>query len=245
VALLKAEREVMSFAQQISLEKVAGLSITWPEDWSGGPFSVTAKSTTLVRVQRDTEEWKRVENEWMRGSNAFSAELLQVERVQNVLAWQAYYGRVQVLASRNPFPFPPGTSVFHKANEQWMKHGTRNTNPEVIYSGEQGLDCRYCGKGLYGIAAYTAEDAKYSHDYSFTYDSNEKKSQMFLVRVAAGKVHEVAVRSEEHAKLITPPSGFDSVRGCVRSPNFMAIMVYQPDSAYPAYLLTYRCLEKK
>ena len=71
MALLKAEREVMSFAQQISLEKVAGLSITWPEDWSGGPFSVTAKSTTLVRVQRDTEEWKRVENEWMRGSNAF------------------------------------------------------------------------------------------------------------------------------------------------------------------------------
>jgi len=122
VALLKAEREVMSFAQQISLEKVAGLSIKWPEDWSGGPFSVTAKSTTLVSVQRDTEEWKRVEIEWMRGSNAFSAELLQVERVQNVLAWQAYYGRVQVLASQNPIPFPPGTSVFHKANEQWISN---------------------------------------------------------------------------------------------------------------------------
>jgi len=233
----------MNFVLLISLERSADLSVKWPDEWTGGPFSVNAdnNSTTLVPVDHSSDEWQRVEKEWRKtghSSRAISAELLKVERVQNVMAWDAYYSRVRLLAGRNKESLPNGTSVFRKANEQWMKHGTRTTSPEIIYSGEQGLDCRYSGKGLFGIAAYTAEDALYSDTYRHNLDDGTR--QMFLVRVAAGNVYEVANRTDEHKLLPRPPNGFDSVRGCVREPNFMAIMVYQPDSAYPAYLLTYK-----
>jgi hypothetical protein len=120
-----------------------------------------------------------------------------------------------------------------------MFHGTRETNPEIVYSGEQGLDCRHSGSGYFGIAAYSAEDALYSDSYRYNDPSSNGLAQMFLVRVAAGNICEVDKREDSHRLIVKPPAGFDSVRGCVREPNFMAIMVYQPDSAYPAYLLTY------
>ena len=239
-ALLQAEKEFMKFVLSISLERSAELSVKWPEEWTGGSDADNS-STKLVPVDRDSDEWQRVEAEWRKASHpsrAISAELLKVERVQNVKAWEAYYSRVRLLAGRNKDSLPSVTSIFQRANEQWMKHGTRTTAPEIIYSGEQGLDCRYCGKGSFGIAAYTAEDALYSD--KFCYNLVDGTRQMFLVRVAAGTVHEVATRTGAHQSLVHPPSGFDSVRGCVLEPNFMAIMVYQPDSAYPAYLLTYK-----
>lgn len=242
---------MLDFALQISVERGIELSIKWPEEWTGAPFDVIdVTPTTLVPVERGTNEWNAVQNEWAsvgHPDNGFSAELLRVERVQNVLAWQAYYSRVQLLASRNTAKNPVGKSIFAKANEKWLKHGTRTTDPKIIYSADQGLDFRYSGLGLFGIAAYSAEDAKYSHGYSFTSGvdaSGGTTNQMFLVRVAAGKVFEVATRTEEHRKLVVPPVGFDSVLGYV-SAKHKAIMVYQTDSAYPAYLLTYRSIEKK
>ncbi len=38
---------------------------------------------------------------------------------------------------------------------------------------------------------------------------------------------------------MVPPAGYDSVRGEV-SAGRKAVMVYQPDQAYPAYLITYK-----
>ena len=241
LALAQAEMGVMNFALSISLERSAELSVKWPDEWTGGPFSVNDR-TTLVPVDRGTDEWNWAAAEWRKvgqSSRAISAELLKVERVQNVKAWEAYYSRVRLLAGRNNAEVSKGTSVFVKANEKWMKHGTSATSPETIYEAEQGLDCRYCGKGLFGIAAYTAEDALYS-DQKYAHQLADGTRQMFLVRVAAGNVHEVTTRTIAHQSLVHPPSGFDSVRGCVLGPDFMAIMVYQPDSAYPAYLLTYQ-----
>jgi len=69
--------------------------------------------------------------------------------------------------------------------------GTTSTDPLLIANGEQGLDSRYCNNGYYGIAAYTAEDAVYSHQYRYNVPDGSGSMQMFLVRVAAGTVHEV------------------------------------------------------
>ena len=223
---------MLNFIFLISLKRSKELSVQWPDEWTGGPFSVNAdnNSTTLVPVDRGTDEWQRVEAEWRRvghPSRAISAELLKVERVQNVKAWEAYYNRVRLLAGQNNESLPKGSSIFQRANEKWMKHGTD----------KQGMDCRNSHQGFFGNAVYTAEDALYSDMYCFNLDDGTR--QMFLVRVAAGNVHEVTTRSEAHQSFVHPPSGFDSVRGCAQEPDFMAIMVYQPDSAYPAYFLTY------
>ena len=244
MALAHAERELAIFTSKITTERAAEFNVQWPTEWTGDghlrDMDASNPNTVLVRLSKGSEEWQFVENEWFKtgdASRAFSGTLLTVDRVQNKKAFEAYYSRVRLLASRNKSTFPKGTSIFVKANEHWMKHGTRATKPEVIYNGEQGLDYRYSGQGLFGIAAYTAEDAVYSHDYR--HNVGDGTYQMFLVRVAAGNIEEIPNRTDAHMQYRVPSPGFDSVRGCVRDPNFKAIMVYQPDSAYPAYLLTY------
>ncbi len=37
-----------------------------------------------------------------------------------------------------------------------------------------------------------------------------------------------------------PTMGYDSVRGCVKDPDYMAYMVYELRKSYPAYLVTYQ-----
>jgi hypothetical protein len=91
----------------------------------------------------------------------------------------------------------------------------------------------------HGKGAYTAEDAVYSHDYRHNIGSGE--AQMLLVRVAAGRIFDIAERREEHKAIKTPPTGHDSVRGNVstKAVPYQSIILYQPDSTYPAYVLTY------
>ena len=245
MALARAEHELTKFELEITKERPRPeFNVEWPTEWTGDghlrDLDASNPNTVLVRLFEGSEEWQFVENEWFKtgdASRAFSGTLLTVDRVQNKKAFEAYYSRVRLLASRNKSTFPKGTSIYVKANEHWMKHGTSLTKPEVIYNGEQGLDCRFSGPCLFGIAAYTAEDASYSHGYR--YDVGDGTYQMFLVRVAAGNIEEIATPTAAQKEYRKPSPGFDSVRGYVGK-NFKAIMVYQPDLAYPAYLLTYR-----
>jgi len=47
-------------------------------------------------------------------------------------------------------------------------HGTGNTDPKIIYEGEDGLDMRHGGEGcLWGKAVYFAVNASYSVSYSY------------------------------------------------------------------------------
>ncbi len=59
------------------------------------------------------------------------------------------------------------------STERWLFHGTRNTDPAVIYKGnEEGFDFRVCGGGMYGRGTYFHETANYS--YGFGYNNNGK-----------------------------------------------------------------------
>lgn len=44
-------------------------------------------------------------------------------------------------------------------------HGTRHTDPEMIFSTEDGLDMRFSADGLNGYGIYFADNAMYSNDY--------------------------------------------------------------------------------
>jgi len=46
-------------------------------------------------------------------------------------------------------------------------HGTRETNPEIIYKGEEGFDFRFSKEGMFGKGIYFAEDPAYSHNYAY------------------------------------------------------------------------------
>jgi hypothetical protein len=235
--------------------------IQWPSEWTNGPFKVT-DPVQIVPVQPLTDEWQQVEEEWRgRATSPFLSRdpnalrfpekftLQAVHRVQNSTAWASYYSRVKLMAhsydvlnAESAEAVDPDASQFTRANEWTMKHGTRGTDPSVIYESDSGIDMRFSdGVNYFGKAAYTAEDAIYSHNYAYKVPGSDNVRQMLLVRIVAGVIHEVPIdgRTKAHQNWVTPPKGFQSVRGPVNAANSMAIMVYQPDHCYPSYLLTY------
>jgi len=212
------------------------LSILWPIEWGEGPHSQD-DPTTLCEIDQESPEYNIVLEKFLNPKRTFKKKITQIQRVQNPKAWAAYYSKVKQLAARNVECDHP--DVFLRANERWMKHGSGGADPAIISEHEYGLDCRYSGdRCYYGRAAYTAEDVEYSDSYRYNIPGTNL-SQIFLVRVAAGRIKEVEQRTAEHKEWKHPPSGYNSVRGDVRNGENMAIMVYQPEQAYPCYLITY------
>jgi hypothetical protein len=46
-------------------------------------------------------------------------------------------------------------------------HGTRSTDPSLIYKSESGLDMRFSNSGMYGKGIYFAENSSYSDAYAY------------------------------------------------------------------------------
>jgi len=63
-------------------------------------------------------------------------------------------------------------------------HGTRATDPKMIYGGKEGFDMRYSPGGMWGIANYFAVNASYSDGYHHPTGNGQK--QMFCARVMIG-----------------------------------------------------------
>jgi hypothetical protein len=238
----------------------------WPNTWTGGPFSVK-DPVQLVDVPPDSAEWEAVKEEWLnRAQTPTSSDatadavvihrttgftLIKVQRVQNPVAWAKYYDHVKRIADLvNPVGSGKATSsLFTRANEWTMKHGTYQKDPNEVVMSEAVLDFRYASEGrlFFGRGTYTAEDADYAHNYAFRVPDNaDNARQMLLVRVVAGKIHNISVdgcTNGEHNKLKHPPPGFHSVRGNVGlqgAQRRMAIVVYETNYAYPSYIITYK-----
>ena len=93
---------------------------------------------------------------------------------------------------------------------------------------------------MFGRAAYTAEDAAYYHHYSHQV-LGRNEAQMFLCRVAAGSVSEEGM--DWDSSIVKPPDGYDSIRGVVDLSGaavYHAVMMYETNQLYAAYLITYR-----
>ena len=64
-------------------------------------------------------------------------------------------------------------------------HGTRNTDPRMIYEGEVGFNLNYSRVDcMWGIAVYFAKNANYSDDYRFNCANGDR--QFVLAEVLIG-----------------------------------------------------------
>ena len=77
-------------------------------------------------------------------------------------------------------------------------HGTKQTEPEKIYSGEYGLDNRFSREGMYGNGIYFANNSKYSNMYRSQMNTGE--FQMFFCFVNVGESVQL-----QPTKLTMPP----------------------------------------
>jgi len=167
------------------------------------------------------------------GSNDFDskADIVRIERVQNVELYRHYDSKRKEVASKNG----------GKANETLLKHGTRYTSPEVIWNSGRnnvyGFDFRYCNDyTLYGKGSYFTDDTNYAHDFSYDCRNSYSERQIFLALVAQGSVEQ---KDAADSSIIVPKDGCQSVRGPILG-SIQGLIVYEHHQSYPAYLVTYR-----
>ena len=132
------------------------------------------------------------------------------------------------------------------SNEQMFRlmfHGTRNSDPKLIYESEDGLDMRFSSGGFFGNGIYFAENAAYSHQYAFNMPHQGGIiKQMFVCCVCVGRYKSYDAMSPHTKQFKVPPlidgqttMRFDSVYSRIDKHS----IIYDNAKAYPGYLITY------
>jgi Poly(ADP-ribose) polymerase catalytic domain len=84
-----------------------------------------------------------------------NATVHEIMRIQNRVIWNKYQTEI------NNFQSTKGQAPIVRM----LYHGTRQTNPSLLFSGREGFDMRYSPGGMWGIANYFAANASYSDAY--------------------------------------------------------------------------------
>ena len=187
----------------------------------------------LLDPLQESEEYERVTNQFF--LTLPNAEIRRVERIQNKLIMRRYFHRSQLMKDF-------GTEDLR---EELLFHGTRETQPDLIYMGDEGFDMRFSAKGYWGRGNYFAVNSFYSHNYAFHHNGVFK---MFAANVLTGN----SILLQPDDTLTKPPfldnandnnsstairRHYDSVHG--NTLGTRVYITYDNEHAYPAYLITY------
>ena len=232
--LQKCKTEIQS-AIISKLESVPASHVKFPEEWQDQQQS----TVKVFLVQEGSVEWNQVTSKFKQTMP--DATIVSVERVQNKWLWEKYSQHKEMLRKKNNGAI----------NEMQLFHGTRNNDPKLIYSSEEGFDMRFCASGMWGQANYFAVNASYSDNYSHTCAMSGNQ-QMFLASVLTGESHQCSSNSSlrmppEKAKTtyahVATSVNLDQVRYDTVTGNTngsTVYMTYDNLKAYPAYLITYQ-----
>jgi hypothetical protein len=91
---------------------------------------------------------------------------VRLQRIQNLALWDYYCLRRERMTKVNK-RMPLEASVWHGTGNP-RDRSSGGTDPAMIYKDVQdGFMMQYCKSGMWGVALYFAENASYSHDYSY------------------------------------------------------------------------------
>lgn len=117
---------------QVNLDKVI-----FPSEWLSSLASQKS-NCQLYEVSLTSEEGKRVISKF--NQTASQCKILKVQRIQNKWLWEQYFNEKQKLQKK----------IGNSVNEMELFHGTKNTQPRIIYNGEDGFDMRFSNAGMWG-----------------------------------------------------------------------------------------------
>jgi serine/threonine protein kinase len=192
-----------------------------PQSWNPG-------TTRLCTVEN------REERDWVVGTSygllSLGYQIVNIQRVQSERLWTAYARRREEIALEN----------WGYANEMRLFHGTSSVEPDRIVNDPVGFDPRFCDRGTFGRGSYFAVNPEYSDAYRYPLPNSSGTFQMFLARVALGRVQHVSTYS---ANIRRPDLGCHSVKGVSmnhKRHQSEIFITYDTDTqAYPEYLITY------
>lgn len=214
-----------SFCLKFSIIVCPSLLVVQPPEWEKQYDRIELKD-----IDRTSDEWHGLETAIR--SSLPNILIISVKRIQNTWLWEKYCQHRQSMSMKND----------GDVNEMKLYHGTRQTDPENIYRGEEGFDMRFSSDGLWGRGNYFATKASYSDMYAHTSTSSRFK----LILVASVLVGKTADIPKDRA-ITKPPIRvsnsefgqlrYDSVTGITKGTR--VYITYSNQKAYPSYLVTY------
>ncbi|CDW84239.1 poly adp-ribose polymerase member 14-like protein [Stylonychia lemnae] len=156
--------------------------------------------------------------------------ILRIEKIYNCVIYERFVNEYKRML-RKYTNLQPSQILKH------LFHGTKETQPQLIYESETGLDIRFSRKGLYGEGVYFADNSAYSNTYCSKTTCNE--SQMFLALVLVGD----SVYQPQNQSIRIPP-----LKPISRTDRYDSInngqgghyIIYDNLKSYPGYLITYK-----
>jgi len=86
--------------------------------------------------------------------------IVKIEKMYNCIIYEKFINEFKRMLRKYP----------QKNVHDIMKHlfhGTRATDPKLIYASEDGLDIRFSNAGAYGNGIYFANNSQYSSGYAY------------------------------------------------------------------------------
>jgi poly [ADP-ribose] polymerase 10/14/15 len=171
-----------------------------------------------------------------------SAQVISVDRVQNMTLWQSYAVKRQTLLTHVDTKTGPGASVADQlkmVERAWLFHGTtEEIVPKIL---QQGFNRSFCGRNatMYGKGVYFARDASYSAHRNYSLPDASGTQRMFLCRVAVGDycrgVKDALTPAIKDAAKHTL---YDTTVDNEKDPSIF--VTYHDASAYPEYLVMFK-----
>ena len=176
-------------------------------------------------------------------STMINKKIISIKRIQNNELYLLYQ---QTLLKAKRDKKKEG-QIFTDQNfeeyEKFLWHGTGKTDPNVLVDlTKQCLSTQYANDScLWGRGIYFAENASYSHNYSYSKNSPGRQTNIFLYcKVFVGEHVELKPDKNLREPPIRSEKGkirFDSVKG--DAAGSVIYVVYGNNQSYPYYMVEY------
>ncbi|NXJ10002.1 PAR14 polymerase, partial [Odontophorus gujanensis] len=200
-------------------------STALPEKWE----DMQNQLLKIVELKPGTEEYKNVEDRFLKTSTSLNLKIEKIERVQNPYLWKAYQIRKCQMDNKNG----------NKNNEKFLFHGT--SVQSLTFINNYGFNRSFAGThaAQFGNGSYFAVNASYSASDTYSKPDANGKKHMYLARVLVGQYSMGA----QGAITPAPKSAgntvdlFDSSTDNMNNPSMF--IIFSDNQAYPEFLITF------
>jgi poly [ADP-ribose] polymerase 10/14/15 len=200
------------------------------------------------KMKSSDQEYQLVASAFMK-TLLGKAEILGIERIQNLAMWQSYVVKRQTVCFRETGQHGVDSKLAHQKaldrfERYWLWHAT---NKEVVHKIiQQGFNRSFCGKNatMYGKGVYFARDSKYSSNTLYSVPDNQGIQCMMACRVVVGEYcrgkRDAVIPDVRDAKTHTL---YDSTVGLLdrdTMSNPSIYVTYHDSQAYPEYIIQFK-----
>eukprot|EP00347_Sterkiella_histriomuscorum_P010568 403375783 len=157
------------------------------------------------------------------------ARIISIKKIFNESVYQIVESELNRLLVKHP-DHAPLDLMNH------LFHGTRQNDPQSIFSFENGLDMRYCNGGAHGIGIYFADNSLYSNTYKFSNAAGQSEMLMCLVLTGLSSNQGGGGGARQPAPI---PGRQGELFDSYNNGNGGHFIIYDNQKAYPGYLITY------